>query len=96
MASRFPHGPFIIYVKFEMREDGGLIATCDKVPAFRLSHLNHEMVKADVIPALETILSEMYELSMRVELASEVGDDGQIPMNAPVGRQGYVGTSADC
>lgn len=96
MASRVPHGPFIIYVKFETREDGGLRATCEKVPAFRLSHINHDLVRADVVPALQTILTEMYQVPMRVQLASELGDEDQYSMPAHLcGRQGYVGLTID-
>jgi hypothetical protein len=94
MASRFPHGPFIIYVKFEMREDGGLRASCDKVPGFLLSHSNHGAVRSDVVPALEVILSEMYGVPMKVEPASEVGSEDQYEMPAHLcGKQGYVGHS---
>jgi hypothetical protein len=92
MASRAQIAPFIIYVKFELREDGGLRATCDKIPEFRLSHSNHEAVRADVAPALSVILSSMYGLTMHVEEASEIGSENQYSMPAHLcGKQGYVG-----
>jgi hypothetical protein len=94
MASKPPLGPFIIYVKFEAREDGGLRATCDKVPGFLLSHINHDLVRADVVPALEVILSAMYGVQMSVEPASEIGEEDQYTMPAHLcGAQGYVGHS---
>ena len=73
MASR-PHGPFILEVIFEQRDDGGLRAYCDRVPNFVLSHSNADAVLADVEPALELILSEMYGMPMRVSRAEMVGD----------------------
>ena len=95
MASHAPHGPFIIYVKFDVREDGGLRASCEKIPAFLLSHTNHDQVRADVVPALETILSEMYGMPMTVALAAELGDEDQYGLPAHLcGRQSYVGQTA--
>ena len=74
MASRAPSGPFIIRVLFEPREDGGLRARCDKVPQFLLSHSDPELVRADVQPALETILSEMFGLPMKVERLQDLDE----------------------
>jgi len=65
MASRFPQ-EFVLHVKFTPREDGGLRARCEKVPNFFLSHSDPDKVRDDVIPALQTILSEMYGLPMSV------------------------------
>ena len=67
MASRYPSGPFLLDVIFEARADGGLIARCEKVPEFYLSHSNPELVREDVAPALETILSAMFGLPMTVK-----------------------------
>lgn len=66
MASKSPSA-FLINVIFEPREDGGLRARCDRLPNFFLSHSDHDLLRRDVEPALETILSEMYGLPMRVE-----------------------------
>lgn len=41
----------------ERREDGGLRVWSDDVPGLVLSHSDAEKVMADVIPALELILS---------------------------------------
>lgn len=71
MASR-PPGPFVLEVTFEPREDGGLRAYCDKVPGFVLSHSNAEAVLNDVEPALETILSAMYGMKVKVSQAEPV------------------------
>ncbi|WP_413988754.1 hypothetical protein ACMDCR_22440 [Labrys okinawensis] len=48
-----------ISVVFENRSDGGLRVYSDDVPGFVLSHPNRELVLADVMPALETIIGEM-------------------------------------
>jgi hypothetical protein len=69
MASRAPNGPFILCVKFETRDDGGLRAYCDELPGFILSHENANAVMADVVPSLECILSAMYDCKMKVERA---------------------------
>lgn len=58
-----------LIVRFERREDGGLIATCQQVPNFYLSHSDADAVSADVIPALETILSAMLGRQVAVRLA---------------------------
>lgn len=71
MASRHP-AEFVLHVRFEPREDGGLRARCDKVPNFYLSHSDPEMVRADVVPALQTILSDMYQMPMLVERLPEI------------------------
>ena len=96
MASHAPHGPFIIYVKFDVREDGGLRASCERIPPFLLSHSNHDQVRADVVPALQTILSEMYGMAMTVVPAAELGDEDQYGLPAYLGgRQSYVGQTAE-
>jgi len=66
MASKSPSA-FLINVIFEPREDGGLRARCDKLPNFFLSHSDASLLRRDVEPALETILSEMFGLPMKVE-----------------------------
>lgn len=94
MASRRPLGPFILYVDFERREDGGLRASCDKVPGFHLSGEDAAAVLADVEPALSAILTSTYGVPMRVERAQDAGA-GQIPSAMPSsGPAGYVGLSA--
>lgn len=74
MASRFPQGPFLIEVSFRPREDGGLIARCDKVPNFYLSHSDHALVMSDVQPALETILSDMFGADIKVDRLPDIDE----------------------
>ena len=94
MATRLPTGPFVIYVKLETREDGGLRAHCDEVPGFILSHSNADKVLADVVPSLECILTAMFGCKMKVERARELGqrDDVQMPAHL-CGPLQYVGHS---
>ena len=96
MASQFP-AEFGLNVHFKPRDDGGLIATCDIIPNFYLSGADAEAVRADIIPALEAILSAMYERPMRVTPLP--GPDevlaNQIPMPALMGgSQIYKGVPA--
>ncbi|AZO11207.1 hypothetical protein EJ074_20525 [Mesorhizobium sp. M3A.F.Ca.ET.080.04.2.1] len=64
--SRLQH----VSVVFEKRPDGGLRVSSPDVPGFRLSHSNPALVTADIIPALETIISEMIGRPVRVAMAS--------------------------
>jgi hypothetical protein len=57
-----------VVVVYENRPDGGLRAYSDDVPGFVLSSANAAGVLADVIPALEGIISEMLGAPVRVEL----------------------------
>lgn len=94
MASKAPLGPFILHVIFEPREDGGLRARCDKVPNFLLSHSDPELVRADVEPALETILSEMFGHQMKVERLRDLDEalHSQLSFAANLCKQeNYVG-----
>ena len=86
MASQFPQECGLV-VRFEPREGGGLVAKCDEVPNFYLSNSDAAAVRADVIPALEVILSAMYGMQMVVrELPRpEVSLGNQIPMPPLVG-----------
>lgn len=97
MASQFP-AECGLNVRFKLRDDGGLIATCDKVPNFYLSHSNAEAVYADVIPALEAILSEMYGVQMEVVPLpgpdESVGRQMPIPALVGDGEQIYKGVAA--
>ena len=96
MASQFPAECGLI-VRFEPREDGGLIATCDKVPNFCLSHSDGKAVYADVIPALEAILSAMYGMKMEVRWLPDPDESlgKQLPMPPLVGgEQIYQGVPA--
>lgn len=92
MTSR-PKGPFLLDVKFEHRDDGGLRAYCDNLPGFVLSHPNAEAVLADVEPALSTILSAMYGMPVIVERAEIVGLDGVCLPPAHVCDASYIGMS---
>jgi hypothetical protein len=74
--------PFILEVTLEPRPDGGLRAYCDKVPGFILSHSDPDAVIADVAPALEGILSAMYDKRVRVQLAKQYGDSDEVKMPA--------------
>lgn len=73
MASRAP-SRFVLHVRFEDREDGGLRAYCDKLPNFFLSHSDPVKVQADVEPALEVILSAMYGMPMCVTRLPEIDE----------------------
>lgn len=57
-----------VSVIFEKRADGGLRVYSQDVPGFILSHINSDLVKLDVIPALETIISELVGQPVRVTL----------------------------
>ena len=96
IASQFP-AEFGLNVRFEPREDGGLVVTCDIVPNFYLSGSNAEAVRTDVIPALEAILSAMYERPMQVTRLPGPDEalSHQVPMPALIGgSQIYKGTPA--
>lgn len=67
---------FAVVVIFENRPDGGLRVYSDDVPGFVLSHPDANAVRGDVIPALETLLSEVLERKVRVELRPGQRDDG--------------------
>lgn len=86
MASQFPAECGLV-VRFTPRPDGGLTAACDQVPNFYLSNPNADAVRADVIPALETILSAMYGTPMEVFWLPTPDESlgHQIPMPALVG-----------
>lgn len=94
MASRAPSN-FVIHVRFEPRNDGGLQAFCDKVPNFFLSHSDPEKVHADVEPALQVILSEMYGMPMQVTRLPEVDEvlDHQPPLPHALKQESYLGTT---
>lgn len=92
MASKAPQ-EFIIHVIFEDRDDGGLSARSPQVPNFLLSHSDPDLVRKDVEPALETILSDWYGLNMRVRHVPELSEalDLQIPMPDVIAQQSYLG-----
>jgi hypothetical protein len=93
MASKCP-AEFVLHVHFETREDGGLIARCDHLPNFYLSHTDADLLREDVVPALETILSDMYGLPMTVRRLPDISEalENQIPMPPYIaGEQSYVG-----
>jgi hypothetical protein len=60
-----------VVVIFERREDGGLTAYSDDVPGFVLSHSDPKAVLADVIPALEGILSHVHGTNVVVKQLAE-------------------------
>ena len=92
MASRAPE-IFVVHVRFEDREDGGLRATCDKVPNFLLSHSDPDKVVADVEPALTQILSDLYGMPMSVTRLRELDEvlDHQIPLPHAFRQESYLG-----
>jgi len=57
-----------LVVVFEDRPDGGLRVYSDDVPGFVLSHANAQAALADVVPALEGLISDMLGAKVRVEL----------------------------
>jgi hypothetical protein len=90
-ASREPiNNYFKVVVILERRSDGGLRAYSDDVPGFVLSHSNPLSVLADIKPALEGILSHMFEGGVVVkELASlreritQTDTAGELPLSTP-------------
>ena len=92
MASKAP-SEFILHVIFEDREDGGLRAHCLDVPNFLLSHSDPELVRSDVEPALEIILSAMYGLPMTVRRVPELSEalGQQMPLPHVIAAQSYLG-----
>lgn len=97
MASASPKGPFMIEVLFEGRDDGGLRARCVQVPNFYLSHSNPDLVRADVEPALATILSAMFGMPVSVErlpdLDEALRDQPSFPAHL-CGQGRYLGQTA--
>lgn len=77
-----------IVVRFEEREDGGLRAYSDDVPGFVLSHSNGELVVADVVPALEGILSAMYGIEVEVDPLESLRDLCVEPTRPSLGSTG--------
>jgi hypothetical protein len=79
---------------FEKREDGGLRVSSDDVPGFVLSNSDCEAVFADIRPALETILSEMFSGTVRVgpleSIREDLQDRGILPVYAASERRTYV------
>lgn len=60
-----------VSVIFEKRPDGGLRVSSPDVPGFRLSHSRADLVTADIIPALETIIGAMIGKPVRVTMAGK-------------------------
>ena len=79
---------------FEKREDGGLRVWSDDVPGFVLSHYDCEAVFADIAPALETIISEILGVPVRVGpaegLREHLEDRGFIPAYGTSVKRNYV------
>ena len=92
MASQLP-AEFLVHVVFEDRDDGGLRARSPQVPNFLLSHSDPELVLKDVVPALETILSDWYGMPMSDRHVPELSEalDQQIPMPHVCAQQSYLG-----
>jgi hypothetical protein len=79
---------------FERRFDGGLRVYSDDVPGFVLSHANAAAAIADVQPALECILSEMFHTPVSVSplgtLNEELEEAGVIDPPPKMARREYV------
>ena len=71
-----------VVVTLERRPDGGLRAYSDDVPGFVLSHSDVSAVLADIGPALEVILSAMYESRVRVSPVGEINSEQVLPLLA--------------
>ena len=84
-----------VVVTLERRPDGGLRAYSDDVPGFVLSHSNVAAVLADIGPALEVILSAMYEAPIRVSPVGEINSEHVLPLLArSTKRQEYAAVVA--
>ncbi|MCP4407473.1 MAG: hypothetical protein GY807_06885 [Gammaproteobacteria bacterium] len=70
-----PNSTLTISVFYANRADGGVRVTSPNVPGFILSHPDRELVFQDIVPALETILSEKYDKPVRVSLSSDAAAD---------------------
>jgi hypothetical protein len=64
-----------ICLTFEKRDDEGLRVYSDDVPGFVLAHSDPDTVFADIKPALETILSEMFSKHVTVGPLEQLRDD---------------------
>lgn len=86
-----------LVVTFDPREDGGLRACSDDLPGFVLSHSNAREVLADVKPALEIILSAMFNSKVTVSDLVSVREyrenDGRVDQleSANIFHREYVG-----
>ena len=84
-----------VVVTLERRRDGGLRAYSDDVPGFVLSHSNVAAVLADIGPALEVILSAMYETRVCVSPVGEINCEHVLPLLArSTKRQEYAAVVA--
>ena len=92
MASKAP-SEFVFHVVFEDREDGGLRVRSPELPNFLLSHSDAGLVRQDLVPALEGLLSAMYGETMSVRHVPTLSEalDHQIPMPHICASHSYVG-----
>ena len=83
-----------ICLTFEKRDDEGLRVYSDDVPGFVLSHSDPDTVFADIKPALETILSQMFSKHVIVgpleQLRDDLEDSGFIPIYSSPIRRLYI------
>ncbi|MFT4251392.1 MAG: hypothetical protein QM608_02790 [Caulobacter sp.] len=71
---------FKVTVRFQRRPDGGLRAWSDDVPELVLSNRDPEKVMADIVPAIEAILSARLQAAMKAErLVDFAGRDRFVP-----------------
>lgn len=74
MQNRAVPEVFKFIVRFAQRDDGGLKVWSPDVPGFRLSHADSQAVCADIIPALETILSERMGGAVKVSIVRDLAE----------------------
>jgi rRNA maturation protein Rpf1 len=58
-----------IHVILEKREDGGLRAFSDDIPGLILSNENPDLVLQDIVPALEMIVRQNFDLNLKFRMA---------------------------
>ncbi len=70
-----------IEVRFELCDDNRLKVWSPDVPGFRLSHPDHAAVIADIVPALETLLSDRWGATVRVRMLRPLAErQSRMPM----------------
>jgi hypothetical protein len=80
-----------IEVRFELAEDGLLRVWSPDVPGFRLAHQDHEAVIGDIVPALETILSDRWGKHVQVRLLKPLSEKlSRVPLPAITPTREYV------
>jgi hypothetical protein len=70
-ASMNEERPFFLTIQviLEKREDGGLRAYSNDIPGLILSNKNPELVLEDIVPALEMIVRQNFDLNLKFRMA---------------------------